>query len=119
MEVWIKITKHYQGGSNSTYMLVEPDKISTKERQEELMEQWGENSDGGHAYGYRVYMDILKDDEVPPKEWLEKEIKNKKSSIEYHERIIIIENNIISKYGSVLKKQYIRRKKLNAIENHE
>jgi len=108
MEVWIKITKHYQGGSKSTYMLVEPDKISTKERQEQLLSP--------HC---SINMDILKDDEVPPKEWLEKEIKNKKSSIEYHERIIIIENNIISKYGSVLKKQYIRRKKLNAIENHE
>lgn len=101
-EVWIKLTKYFQGGSRSTYMLVEPSQIDTKEHQEEIMEEWGENSDGGHSYGYRVDMETLEGNELPPKEWLEKAIINRKSSIEYLKKRIVDENNLIGKYETVL-----------------
>lgn len=88
MKVWIKLTKHFQGGERSDYMLVDSKGIKTHDQQQELMENWGENSDGGHNYGYRVDMERLKRKELPPKEWLEKEIKSIADNIGYHEKAI-------------------------------
>jgi recombinational DNA repair protein RecT len=74
MKIWIKLTKHFQGGSHVDYKHIEESEIDTEDKQEDLMEIWGENTDGGHAYGYRVDMHILEGDEKPPKEWLEKQV---------------------------------------------
>jgi hypothetical protein len=82
MKVWIKLTKHFQGGSHTDYKHLEESEIDTEAKQQELMEEWGENTDGGHAYGYTVYLDVLEKDEHPPKEWLEKQIKRVEFNIE-------------------------------------
>jgi hypothetical protein len=80
---WVKLTKHYQGGERSDYMYVEDERVDTYDHQQELMEEWGENSDGGHNYGYRVDMGILDADEFPPQEWLQKAVRRTADAIKY------------------------------------
>jgi hypothetical protein len=82
MKVWIKLTKYFQGGMKTDYMLVDEKEIKTKSQQKEVMENWGENSDGGHAYGYRVEMSVLEKDEIPPTEWIKKAVKRITDAIE-------------------------------------
>jgi hypothetical protein len=74
MKIWIQLVKHFQGGSLTTFKHVEESSIDTDGKQQEMMEDWGENTDGGHAYGYKVYLHILPEGETPPVEWLEKEL---------------------------------------------
>lgn len=95
MKVWIKLVKHYQGGSHTDYMLVDSSDIKTHNQEQELMENWGENSDGGHNYGYRVDMHKLKKLELPPKEWIEKEIKRTEDEIEYAKKRIEDKNKFL------------------------
>lgn len=80
---WVKLTKFFQGGSKTDYMFVEDERLATHDDEQELMEEWGENSDGGHAYGYRVEIEVLPDGEIPPYEWLLKAVKRTKEAIEY------------------------------------
>lgn len=72
-KIWIKLTKHFQGGKHTHYMLVNENVADSKSEQETIMEYWGENSDGGHNYGYKVDMHFLDEGELPPIEWFEKE----------------------------------------------
>jgi hypothetical protein len=81
MKKWIKLTKYYQGGSLTDYKFVDSSEIETEELQDYFMEKWGENTNGGHAYGYRVYLDELNENETPPKEWLEKQIIEAKETL--------------------------------------
>jgi hypothetical protein len=92
MKKWIKLTKSYRNGEKIDYKYVDATDIDTPEKQEEICEQWGENTDGGHSYGYSVNLDVLKKDEFPPKEWLVKEISDSKRKIKY-----ILEERIITK----------------------
>jgi hypothetical protein len=102
MKVWIKLIKHYQGGEKSDYMLVDSKDIKTREQQQELMENWGEHSDGGHNYGYRVDMYRLKRKELPPKEWFEKAIKRITCNIGYNEKHIERQRNLLMEYAVIL-----------------
>ena len=102
MKVWIKLIKHFQGGSKYTYKLVEPNQVDTYENQQELMEEWGENSDGGENYGYRVDMEIMENGELPPKEWLEKEIQKREMEIEYHKKAIDNTENFVVELKKLL-----------------
>lgn len=81
MKTWIRLTKSFRNGTLVDYKYIDMDEIDTDYKQEELCEQWGESTDGGHSYGYTVNLDILKENEYPPKEWLEREIKSSKSRI--------------------------------------
>jgi hypothetical protein len=83
MKVWIKLVKHFQGGSKEDYMFVEKSDIDTNDKEETLMEYWGENSDGGHAYGYHVHMSELEENEFPPLEWIEKKLLSNESDIDH------------------------------------
>ena len=83
MKVWIKLIKHFQGGSKEDYMFVEKSDIDTKDKEQTLMEYWGEESDGGHAYGYRVEMHRLKRNEYPPLEWVEKKLLSNEGDIDH------------------------------------
>lgn len=83
MKVWIKLIKHFQGGSKEDYMFVNESDIATKDDKETLMEYWGENSDGGHAYGYRVEMHRLEENEYPPLEWIEKKLLSNEGDIDH------------------------------------
>jgi len=94
--MWIK------GGSHTDYILVEEEDIKTENQQKELMENWGENSDGGHNYGYRVDMEILEGNEIPPKEWIEKEIRNTKFSLSALRRNIEKQKEILKIYKGLL-----------------
>jgi hypothetical protein len=89
MRVWIKLIKHFQGGSKTDYMFVNEKAIETEAQQKELMEDWGENSDGGHAYGYRVEMHTLEEGETVPKEWLEKKIVSTEEGIKYMRKQVL------------------------------
>ena len=102
MKIWIKLTKHYQGGERSDYMLVDSKDIKTYNQQQELMENWGENSDGGHNYGYRVDMERLKRKELPPKEWFEKAIKRCKDNLGYLKSSIERTEETIKTYENLL-----------------
>lgn len=104
MKVWIKLTKHFQGGERSDYMLVDSKDIKTHDQQQNLMENWGENSDGGHNYGYRVDMERLKRKELPPKEWLEKAMKRITNDIGYSENHIERQRNLLMEYAVILSK---------------
>ena len=102
MKVWIKLVKHYQGGERSTYMLVDPKDIKTPDQQQELMKNWGENSDGGHNYGYRVDIFRLKRKELPPKEWLEKAMNRITNDIGYSESHIERQRKLLMEYAVIL-----------------
>jgi hypothetical protein len=95
MKVWIKLVKHFQGGSHTDYMLVDPKEIDSENKKEDLMETWGENSDGGQNYGYRVDMFTLNENEFPPKEWIEKEIERTEDEIEYAKKNIDNKNKFL------------------------
>ena len=104
MKVWIKLVKHYQGGERTDYMLVDSKDIKTPDQEQELMENWGENSDGGHNYGYRVDMFRLKRKELPPKEWLEKAMKKITDKIGYSEAHIERQKKLLMEYAEILNK---------------
>lgn len=72
-KIWIKLTKHFQGGKHTHYMLVPENVANSKSEQDTIMEYWGEHSDGDYNYGYRVDMHFMDEGELPPKEWFEKE----------------------------------------------
>jgi hypothetical protein len=99
---WIKFTKYFQGGVHSDYRLVEEQEIETDDQKNELMENWGENTDGGHNYGYRVEMQVLEDDEIPPKEWLEKAVKSSKNKIKYLKEGIKKEIELMNRYNEFI-----------------
>jgi hypothetical protein len=102
MKVCIKLTKHFQGGECTDYMFVDAKDIKTHEQEQELMENWGENSDGGHSYGYRVDMIRLKRKELPPKEWLERAMKRITDDIGYSESHIDRQRNLLMEYAVIL-----------------
>jgi hypothetical protein len=79
MKIWVKLTKHFQGGSKEDYFYIDKSVIDTDEKEQEFMENWGEQTDGGHSYGYRVYIDwtIKK----PPEKWLKERIEKFKKEI--------------------------------------
>lgn len=83
MKVWIKLTKYFQGGKRDDYMFVEKSDIDTPDKEQELMQDWGEHSDGGHAYGYRVEMSRLKRNEYPPLEWVEKKLLSNEGDVDH------------------------------------
>jgi len=99
---WIKLTKHFQGGVHSNYMLVEDSKIETEYQQQELMENWGEDTHGGHNYGYHVEIHILDENEKPPREWLENAIVSGERNIKYLEKLIEKEKDLIDYYKNNL-----------------
>jgi hypothetical protein len=101
MKIWIKLVKHYQGGEKSDYMLVDSKDIKTHDQEQELMENWGENSDGGHNYGYRVEMFKLKRKELPPKEWFEKAIKRICDQMGYYEKAIENSRELLFTYTDI------------------
>lgn len=82
-KVWAKLTKHFQGGIHTHYILVNETVADSKSEQETIMEYWGEHSDGGHNYGYRVDMHFMDEGELPPNEWLEKEKKHLTHRLEH------------------------------------
>lgn len=104
MKVWIKLIKYYQGGSKSDYMLVDSKDIKTTDQQQALMEDWGENTDGGHSYGYKVYLEKLKRKELPPKQWFDKAIQRIVDDIGYKEAYIIRQRNLLMEYTIILSK---------------
>lgn len=71
MKVWVRLIKHFRGGSRDDYKFVELSNIDTPKKQELFMENWGEYTSGGHIYGYHVEMYILEENEYPPLEWIE------------------------------------------------
>jgi len=105
MKTWVKLTKFFQGGSYTDYKLVDTLDLNSDDFQQELMEDWGENSDGGHAYGYRVELHVM-NNEAPPVEWLRKAIKNAEQDIEYHENQKIEQIRLISVYQQEILKNY-------------
>jgi len=98
MKVWIKLIKHFQGGSLTDYKYVNKTDIDTKDKQEDIMGTWGEHSDGGHAYGYRVDMEELKEGELPPLDWLNREIERTEYGIERAKRSISEMNMLLAEY---------------------
>lgn len=82
MKIWIKLTKHFRNGERTDYMLVRPVDVETEDQKEEIMNDWGESTDGGHNYGYRVEMSALENGQLPPKEWLEHKINGMCAEIE-------------------------------------
>jgi hypothetical protein len=100
---WVKLTKHYQGGERTDYMYVEDEQVKTHASQQELMESWGENSDGGHNYGYRVDMEILRGRKIPPKEWLERAIQKSKNNLGYLHSAIERTEELIKTYENLIK----------------
>ena len=57
--IWYKVRKSFKGGG-SEFQIKVPDINLTKETWDELLEWIGENTGGGHAYGYRIHTNKLK-----------------------------------------------------------
>jgi hypothetical protein len=98
MKTWIKLTKYYQGGYLEDYKYIDSFEIETKEQQQHLMKEWGEGTDGGHSYGYRVNLIVLRG--MPPKAWLKNEISKAEKNIK-----------CIKEEKSLTKKQRIQKQK--------
>lgn len=60
---WYKVEKYFKGGGKTHYF-----RATDEEDAEEKAKDWGERSDGGHNYGYRLYWEPHE----PPKVWLQK-----------------------------------------------
>jgi hypothetical protein len=103
-KIWIKLVKHFQGGDHTSYMLVNESVKNSKSEQNEIMENWGENSDGGQNYGYRVEMFFLKKKELPPIEWIEKEKNSMIRHIGYLKSDIKETEEMIKIYEEIIKK---------------
>lgn len=103
-KIWIKLTKHYRNGQHSDYALAGESIKDSKEKQNELMQDWGEHSDGGHSYGYRVEMDFLPEGEIPPKEWFDDEVKRLINRITYLKSGIKESQRLIKTYEKILTK---------------
>ena len=57
---WFKIEKFFQGGSD-TYQIRVPSEVRlTKEDWDAIMEWVGDNTNGGHSYGYRLHRTRLR-----------------------------------------------------------
>ena len=101
---WVKLTKYFQGGSKSTYKYIDEKEIETEDQRQEVMEDWGENSDGGHSYGYRVEMQVLEGNDIPPKDWLEKRVISLNKELLYLSGSILRTEEMIKVYENLLKK---------------
>ena len=49
-----KITKNFQGGQGIYYAILPKNKQVRKGCWEYVLNDWGEGTDGGHGYGYRI-----------------------------------------------------------------
>lgn len=49
-----KVAKHFQGGGTTYYALMSKVKKMKKGCWEYQLEEWGDNTAGGHGYGYRI-----------------------------------------------------------------
>ena len=58
-----KFKKSFQGGIHTEYVLVEK---TEGDYLQEALERWGENSDGGHNYGYKVTCEKIIDHPTQP-----------------------------------------------------
>jgi len=110
MKKWIKLTKYFQGGMHETFMYVDESEIDSNTKREELMENWGENSDGGHNYGYTI--NFSDENIVPTKKWLEGAIRESRRNINHileelskDERIKTEEDKII--FYNILKNEKV------------
>lgn len=52
--VWHKVTKSYKGGSNDFQIAVPKGVRLTNSEWQDILEWLGENTSGGHAYGYSM-----------------------------------------------------------------
>lgn len=52
--IWHKITKFYKGGCSEFQIAVPKGIRLTKSEWDEILEWLGENTSGGHAYGYSI-----------------------------------------------------------------
>lgn len=57
---WYKITKHFSGGSNEFQIRVPRDTKLSKSNWDSILEYLGENTSGGHNYGYSIRATRLK-----------------------------------------------------------
>ncbi len=92
---WLHITKYYKGGSSETYIcLGAPDvkedwMLHGNEDEkdtmiEEIAKDWGEKSNGGHNYGWKIDWKIILHKDVPNKA-IQKFKKSYLDRIERHE----------------------------------
>jgi len=108
MKKWIKLTKYFQGGSHEHFMYLDESEFDTADKRENISADWGENSDGGHNYGYRIYFDS--ENIVPTQKWLDQAIKESRRNIDHileelskDERIKAEEDKII--FYNILKNE--------------
>lgn len=78
-------------------------KLKSKEQLIQIMDDWGERSDGGHNYGYKIDIAILNENEIPPKEWFKKAIKHLSIGIEGYEDKIKENKQLLDIYNDMLK----------------
>lgn len=55
-----KITKHFQGGQGIYYALMSNKKQMKKGYWDYQLQDWGEGTNGGHNYGYRIHVNQVK-----------------------------------------------------------
>lgn len=55
-----KITKNYQGGQGIYYAVLPEGKVPQEGSFKPQLEDWGEATNGGHNYGYRIKMRRVK-----------------------------------------------------------
>ena len=109
---WYLFHKDYQGGSHEEWLMLDhkPEQCD--------MENWGERTSGGHAYGYTVH--VKKG--IPPKEIIEAKIERAKNHLkgfdeckekerkDSEERLVELR-----KWLKVAPKKKIRRKKKSEV----
>jgi len=55
-----KVVKNFQGGSSTYYALMSKVKKMKKGCWDSQLEEWGDNTAGGHNYGYRIKSDYVR-----------------------------------------------------------
>ncbi len=81
---WYRVYKTFRGGK-SPIDYIEVPKYSRTNIVKSHAEEWAENTDGGHCYGWTVYWKKVK---MPSKKWLLEEVKSLKNNIPYYKERI-------------------------------
>jgi hypothetical protein len=78
MSTWLRFEKIFRGGKKET-ILYDPGNLDDDGKRA-LAEDWGENSSGGHNYGYTLYWE----NGDPTEEEIDRAIESQQKSIERH-----------------------------------
>jgi len=105
--MWYKFIKTIGGAGHKVtsyeYLLADEDTPEGAIKVKKALQDFGEKSDGGSRFGYSLKSEKV---DVPPPEWIEREIEMARHVISYHNSAIEAEVSKIDFYKHTLSIKY-------------